>query len=216
MRGAHRSVRGLAIKGRPLPPADRCDHRLRDLHARSRRRRDELESGRPAIQGLSRHLKSSASISRAFYTDEDRKAGLPARALETAAREGKFEEEGWRVRKDGTTFWAYVVIDPIRDPDGHLIGFAKITRDLTERRRPKRSCAKSEEQFRLLVQGVTDYAIYMLDPEARHQLEFGAQRIKGYSPDEIIGQHFSRFYTEEDRQGRASAGARDRHTRRPL
>src|SRR3954454_12333435 len=69
-----------------------------------------------------------------FYTDEDRQSGLPARALETAAREGKFEHEGWRVRKDGTRFWAHVVIDPIRDEEGVLVGYAKVTRDITEKR----------------------------------------------------------------------------------
>ena len=107
-----------------------------------------------------------------FYTEEDRKAGVPARALETAAREGTFESEGWRVRKDGTRFWASVVIDPIRSPTGELIGFAKITRDLTERKAAEEALRQSEEQFRLLVQGVTDYAIYMLEPGRRcHQLE---------------------------------------------
>jgi PAS domain S-box-containing protein len=69
-----------------------------------------------------------------FYTEEDRASGLPARALETARKEGKFEHEGWRVRKDGTRFWAYVIIDPIRSPQGEIVGFAKVTRDLTERR----------------------------------------------------------------------------------
>jgi len=69
-----------------------------------------------------------------FYTKEDRQAGLPMRALETAAREGRFEQEGWRVRKDGSRFWAHVVIDPIRGEQRTLIGFAKITRDITERR----------------------------------------------------------------------------------
>ncbi|MBS7538992.1 PAS domain-containing sensor histidine kinase [Ancylobacter lacus] len=69
-----------------------------------------------------------------FYTEEDRAAGLPAKALETARTEGKFESENWRVRKDGSRFWAYVVIDPIRAPDGGIVGFAKVTRDLTERR----------------------------------------------------------------------------------
>ena len=100
-----------------------------------------------------------------FYTEEDRATGLPARALEISAREGKFEAEGWRLRKDGTRFWAHVVIDPIRDPAGELTGFAKVTRDLTERRASEEALRSSEQQFRLLVQGVTDYAIYMLNPE---------------------------------------------------
>ena len=100
-----------------------------------------------------------------FYTEDDRKTGLPNRALETAEREGKFEAEGWRVRKDGSRFWAYVVIDPIRDRSGQIIGFAKITRDLTERKAAEQVLHRSEEQFRLLVQGVSDYAIYLLDLE---------------------------------------------------
>ena len=134
-----------------------------------------------------------------FYADEDRQAGGPERALEMAAREGRFEAEGWRVRKDGGRFWAHVVIDPIRDEAGELIGFAKITRDLSERLQAAAVLERSEEQFRLLVQSVTDYAIYMLDAEGRiASWNAGAQRIKGYRPDEIIGQHFSRFYTEED------------------
>jgi PAS domain S-box-containing protein len=148
-----------------------------------------------------------------FYSEEDRKTGLPARALETAAREGKFESEGWRIRKDGTRFWAYVVIDPIRRPTGEIVGFAQITRDLTERRAAELTLRQSEEQFKLLVQGVTDYAIYMLDTEGRvSSWNPGAQRIKGYLPSEIIGQHFSQFYTPEDRNSgepeRALASAR--------
>jgi PAS domain S-box-containing protein len=105
------------------------------------------------------------------------------------------------VRKDGTRFWANVVIDPIRDPAGNLVGFAKVTRDLTERRAAEEELRRSEERFRLLVQSVTDYAIYMLDPEGRvTSWNPGAERFKGYAADEIIGEHFSRFYTEEDRQ----------------
>jgi PAS domain S-box-containing protein len=135
-----------------------------------------------------------------FYTPEDRAAGAPQAALETATREGRFEKEGWRLRKDGTRFWAHVVIDPIRDPSGELIGFAKITRDLTERKEAETALIQSEQQFRLLVQGVTDYAIYMLDPTGRvSNWNAGAARIKGYTADEIVGQHFSQFYTEEDR-----------------
>jgi PAS domain S-box-containing protein len=135
-----------------------------------------------------------------FYLEEDRASGLPERALATAARAGTFEAEGWRVRKNGERFWAHVVIDPIHDADGVLVGYAKITRDLSERARAEESLRQSEEQFRRLVQSVTDYAIYMLDPNGHvASWNIGAERIKGYRPDEIIGKHFSRFYTDQDR-----------------
>ncbi|SDY39605.1 PAS domain-containing sensor histidine kinase [Pseudomonas sp. NFIX28] len=135
-----------------------------------------------------------------FYTAEDRQAGLPGRALDTALAEGRFESEGWQVHKDGSRLWCHVVIDPIRDAGGQLLGFAKIIRDLTERKVAEETLKQSEQQFRLLVQSVTDYAIYMLDPEGRvSSWNLGAQRIKGYMPQEIIGEHFSRFYTEQDR-----------------
>ena len=115
--------------------------------------------------------------------------------------EGRFEGEGWRVRKDGTHFWSHVVIDPILDPSGKLLGFAKITRDLTDRKMAEETLKQSEQQFRLLVQSVTDYAIYMLAPDGRvTNWNLGAQRIKGYLPEEVIGQHFSMFYTPEDRE----------------
>ena len=135
-----------------------------------------------------------------FYTKEDRKAGVPDFVLDTARREGKFEGEGWRIRKDGSTFWASVVIDRICDDNGELIGFAKITRDMTEKRNSDQALLEAERHFRILVQGVTDYAIFMLDREGRvTNWNSGAQRIKGYTPQEIIGEHFSRFYTSEDR-----------------
>jgi PAS domain S-box-containing protein len=134
-----------------------------------------------------------------FYTAEDREAHLPARALDTALRDGKFENEGWRVRKDGSRFWAYVVIDPIHTAEGELIGFVKITRDLTERRAAEESLQASQEQFRRLVEGVTDYAIYMLSPSGQiSSWNTGAQRIKGYAAEEVVGSHFSRFYTPPD------------------
>jgi PAS domain S-box-containing protein len=135
-----------------------------------------------------------------FYTPKDRESGLPKRALATAARDGKFENEGWRVRKDGTHFWAYVVIDPLRSPEGELVGFAKITRDLTERRAAEEALRATQQQFQLLVQGVTDYAIYMLSPSGEiSSWNAGAERIKGYTANEALGTHFSRFYTAADR-----------------
>ncbi|NBB60884.1 PAS domain S-box protein [Pseudomonas sp. ODNR1LW] len=149
-----------------------------------------------------------------FYTDDDRRAGLPQRALDTAIGEGRFEGEGWRVRKDGTHFWSHVVIDPIYDSTGTLLGFAKITRDLTDRKMAEETLKQSEQQFRLLVQSVTDYAIYMLAPDGRvTNWNLGAQRIKGYLPEEVIGRHFSMFYTPEDQAAGLPAWALEIATR---
>ena len=136
-----------------------------------------------------------------FYTEEDRAAEMPQKVLEIARREGRFEGEGWRVRKDGSRFWASVVVDRINGEDGELVGFAKITRDMTEKRAAQQALLDAERHFRLLVQGVTDYAIFMLDPQGHvTNWNAGAQRIKGYTPEEIVGEHFSRFYTPEDRE----------------
>ncbi|WP_328278291.1 hybrid sensor histidine kinase/response regulator [Sphingobium sp.] len=146
-----------------------------------------------------------------FYTPEDQAAGIPALALHTAEHEGRFEAEGWRMRKDGARFWASVVIDPIRDPSGHLLGFAKVTRDLTERRAAQEALRESEERFRLLVQSVTDYAIYMLDPVGTiTSWNMGAERFKGYKAEEILGENFARFYSDEDRM--AGLPSRALHT----
>lgn len=136
-----------------------------------------------------------------FYTEDEQRAGGPSEALRTAADEGRIEREGWRVRKDGSQFWAHVIIDPIRNSQGELVGYAKVTRDLTERRAAEQLLRRSEEQFRLLVQSVTDYAIYMLDAQGHvSSWNAGAERIKGYKGEEVIGRHFSSFYTDEDRE----------------
>jgi PAS domain S-box-containing protein len=135
-----------------------------------------------------------------FCTREDRMAGLPTRILEAAARDGHYEAEGWRVRKDGGRFWAAVQVDAIRDENNVLIGFAKITRDITERQVAQQTLRETARQFRTLIGGVTDYALFMLDPNGLVvNWNAGAERIKGYSADEIIGQHFSHFYTDRDR-----------------
>jgi PAS domain S-box-containing protein len=82
-----------------------------------------------------------------FYTEEDRAAGVPQRALETALKSGKYEAEGWRVRKDGTRFWASVVIDRILDEQGEFVGFAKVTRDATERYEAQLALKATQEQL---------------------------------------------------------------------
>jgi PAS domain S-box-containing protein len=157
-------------------------------------------AGARRFKGYEDHEILGEHFSR-FYTPEDRAAGVPARALQTALDSGRFEAEGWRVRKDGTRFWASVVIDPIYEDDGALFGFAKITRDITDKKLARDAMRRTEEQFRLLVDSVVDYAIYMLSPEGVVTTwNAGARKIKGYTADEIIGTHFSRFYTEEDRR----------------
>jgi PAS domain S-box-containing protein len=135
-----------------------------------------------------------------FFTPEDQEAEFPRRALAIAAETGRFESEGWRVRRDGSRFWALAVLDAIRDEDGKLIGFAKVTRDMSERQLQQSRLLESERRFRQLVYAVVDYAIFQLDTDGIVATwNAGAERIKGYTADEIIGEHFSRFYTEEDR-----------------
>jgi PAS domain S-box-containing protein len=154
--------------------------------------------GAERIKGYTAAEVLGSHFSR-FYIPEDLAAGKTEHELKVASEVGKYEEEGWRVRKDGSWFWANVVITALRDEAGVLRGFAKITRDLTERRKAEDELRASEERFRMLVSGVQDYAIFLLDPEGNVVTwNAGAQRIKGYTADEIVGQHFSRFYTPED------------------
>ena len=135
-----------------------------------------------------------------FYPAADIAVGKPAFELEVADREERLEDEGWRLRKDGSRFWANVIITALRGPNGELVGFAKVTRDLTERRSTEEALRQSEQRFRILVQHVQDYAIFMLDPAGTViSWNDGAERIKGYSAAEILGSHFSVFYPEETR-----------------
>ncbi len=152
----------------------------------------QLIKGYAPDEIIGRHIST-------FYTPEDRAAGRPARLLAEALERGRVEDEGWRLRKDGTRFWADVVITALRSRDGEHIGYAKVTRDLSERRAADDRLRQHEERFRLLIEGVRDYAIFMLDPDGRVRTwNAGAQRLKGYTADEIIGEHFSRFYPEAD------------------
>ena len=134
-----------------------------------------------------------------FYTPEDRAVGKPERVLSGARRDGRFEDEGWRVRKDGTRFWANVIVTPLRDERGEVVGFAKVTRDLTERRAVEQKLARSEERFRLLIDNLGDYAVYLLDPDGHVSTwNRGAERLKGYASSDIVGRHFSVFFPPED------------------
>ncbi len=133
-----------------------------------------------------------------FYPPDAIARNWPQTELELATRDGRFEDEGWRLRQDGTRFWANVVITALRDAAGNLIGFGKVSRDLTGRRRAEQDLRESEERLRLLIESTVDYGLFMLDPEGRiASWNKGAQRIKGYTADEIIGRHFSVFYTDE-------------------
>src|SRR5579875_564271 len=135
-----------------------------------------------------------------FFTPEERKARVPVAILRDAEREGRIEREGWRLRKDGSRFWASSVVAAIRHEEGAMLGFAEVTRDSTRRRAAEEALRESERQFRLLVEGVVDHAILMLDPDGRVvSWNAGAQRLTGYTADEILGRHFSHFYMEGDR-----------------
>ena len=148
--------------------------------------------GFTADEAIGRHLSM-------FHLPEERAAGLAAEALAIALHDEKYAAEGWRVRKDGSRFVASVTINPIYDA-GELVGYAKVTRDITERQAAASALHESERRFQMLVNNVTDYALFMLDPEGYvSSWNAGGERINGYKAEEIIGQHFSRFYTEVDR-----------------
>ena len=151
----------------------------------------ERIKGYKADEILGRHFSC-------FYLPEAIAKGHPDAELRIATEEGRYAEEGWRLRKDGSRFLAEVVITAIRNANGGLAGFAKVTRDITERKRSSDSLHDSEERFRLFVDAVSDYALLMLDPSGNVvSWNSGAERIKGYKAEEILGRHFSCFYLPE-------------------
>jgi len=155
-------------------------------------------SGAERIKGYRAEEIVGQHFSR-FYPPEAVAEGKPARLLAIAARDGRVEDEGWRVRKDGARFWAEVIITARRDSEGAVIGFAKVTRDLTARKETQDALHRSEQTFQLLVESIQDCAIFMLDPDGRvASWNAAAERIQGYRAHEIMGEHFSTFYPPDD------------------
>jgi len=154
-------------------------------------------AGARQLQGYEPHEVIGRHFS-IFYPPELLEKNWPQHELEVAARTGQYEEEGWRLRKDGTRFWSSLVLTRLTSPDGKLRGFSKITRDLSARQKQDELLRASEERFRLIVDGVKDYAIFMLDPSGYIvSWNTGAKATKGYEAHEIIGKHFSVFYPPE-------------------
>ncbi|WP_291088213.1 PAS domain-containing sensor histidine kinase [Flavobacterium sp. BFFFF1] len=150
-----------------------------------------------------------------FYQASDIADGLPQRLISEAARAGKASHEGWRVKRDGTKFWGSIVITALHDTDNAIIGFSKITRDLTERRNAEENLQRyaaelqlqnerlyhSEQRYHRMIAEVEDYAIILLDSNGLIQnWNKGAENIKGYAENEIIGKSFRAFYLPEDRE----------------
>jgi PAS domain S-box-containing protein len=147
--------------------------------------------GYTAAEVMSRHVSM-------FFLPEDAEAGLPAKELATAEREGRFETEGWRKRKDGTKFWALVTLTATYRQDGTLRGFAKVTRDLTVQKKAEDALLTLNaqlERYRIFVENIDEYAIYTLDPEGMiTSWGTGAQKVSGAGADKVMGRHYSMFF----------------------
>ena len=155
--------------------------------------------GAKALTGYSEEeLKGKAYID--LFSTTGLEARPPVEALQIAAREDVYEAQVWLKRKDGSQLWASLSLGVVLDDDDSVRGYAALIRDAAGKRANDTMVSTSERQFRMLVDGVRDYAIYMLDPDGYiTNWNAGAAVIKGYSAEEIIGRHFSTFYTEEDR-----------------
>jgi PAS domain S-box-containing protein len=154
--------------------------------------------GAERIHGYSAEEVTGQHFSR-FYLPDDVADGKPQKDLELAEKERCVEAESWRLRKNGSRFWALVATTALYDKTGKLVGFGQMTRDLTDQKKAEDRTRQSSEQFRMLVEGVEEYAIYMLDSSGRISTwNSGAENIKRYKANEIIGKNFACFYTSED------------------
>ena len=137
-----------------------------------------------------------------FFLPEDAKAGLPTRELMAAARDGRYETEAWRRRKDSTKFWALVTLTAIRGPEGELRGFAKVTRDMTAQKASEEVLRRQNaelERYRIIVENIVDYVIFTLDAEGRiDSWSPGARNVLGYSAEEALGREYSLVFTPEE------------------
>lgn len=157
-------------------------------------------SGAERIEGYTADEIIGRSV-EVFFSPEDVQKGKLRQILETAVRDGRCADEGWRLRKDGSRFWAQVVYAAVRDAKGNLSGFSKVARDMTDRKRAEEELRRSEERFRKLVEGVQDYAICTLDAEGRVvSWNSASERIEGYRSEDIVGQHFSYVFSAEDKE----------------
>lgn len=215
VRGAHDDFRGWTLVLRDLTEQHELDQLLREREDRFRNlvgqvvdyaiialdahgRVESWNAGAERVKGYAAREVLGRSFAM-FYTGEDQQSGLPQRLLDQARERGRVEHEGWRVRKDGARFWADVVITALRDEGGEVVGYAKVTRDLTEQHLLQATLRESEARFRTLVEQVVDYAIIALDEHGRVQTwNAGAHRLKGYTEDEALGRPFTTFYTPQD------------------
>jgi PAS domain S-box-containing protein len=134
-----------------------------------------------------------------FFTAEDRANGGVEQELISARRDGKAEDDRWHVRKDGSRFWSNGVMRPVRDAAGELKGYIKILRDLTAEKQSKERLQRSQEQLRLFIDNVTDYALIQVDLNGHvSSWNPGAQRITGYTEEEILGKDLCTLCTQED------------------
>ncbi len=136
-----------------------------------------------------------------FYLPEDLASNLPNKLMKLAEKAGRAGQEGWRKRKDGTKFWGSIAITALHDENHQVIGYCKVTRDLTEKKISEDELRMSEERYHQMIAEVQDYAIILLSPEGIiENWNIGAEKIKGYKSSEVIGKNFELFYTPEDRK----------------